>query len=224
MQINSTSKSPRMQLFLLCIAILSLASLSNAFHFYVDSNHEKCFLEELSQDTVFLGVYRTEDYSEAAKAYMENTDLAVTVTVTDTATSNVLVKTKTASSGRFSFTASHSGEYQVCMRYDAGSWWTSKSVRIYLDTVIGEGATKSYDAANKLKGVKQQVETLVDEVTNIRRENEYQREREVQFRDLSELVNARIVHWTIVQICILAVTCVWQLRHLKSFFTSKKLV
>lgn len=44
------------------------------------------------------------------------------------------------------------------------------------------------------------------------------------FRDQSELTNSRVVWWTILQILVLGVTCFWQMRHLKQFFVSKKLV
>lgn len=50
---------------------------------------------------------------------------------------------------------------------------------------------------------------------DIRREQQYQREREADFRDLSESTNSRALWYSIVQIGVLIVTCVWQLRHLK---------
>jgi p24 family protein alpha len=58
----------------------------------------------------------------------------------------------------------------------------------------------------------------------IRREQQYQREREAEFRDTSESVNSRVIWWTIIQIIVLGVTGVWQMRHLKHFFQTKKLV
>lgn len=49
-------------------------------------------------------------------------------------------------------------------------------------------------------------------------------EREAEFRDQSESTNSRVVWWTIAQIVVLGVTCLWQMRHLKGFFEAKKLV
>jgi len=50
-----------------------------------------------------------------------------------------------------------------------------------------------------------------------------QQEREAEFRDLSESVNARAVRWTLIQMVVLGVTCAWQLSHLRSFFIKQKL-
>lgn len=48
-------------------------------------------------------------------------------------------------------------------------------------------------------------------------------EREAEFRDQSETTNSRVVRWTIIQLVILGVTCVWQLSHLRAFFIKQKL-
>lgn len=48
-------------------------------------------------------------------------------------------------------------------------------------------------------------------------------EREAEFRDQSESVNARIVKWTLIQLFVLGGTCAWQLSHLRSFFIKQKL-
>jgi len=74
--------------------------------------------------------------------------------------------------------------------------------------------------ANWLKRVRD----LNNRIADIRREQSYQREREAEFRDQSELTNSRVVYWTLVQLVILGVTCLWQMRHLKHFFEAKKLV
>jgi len=58
---------------------------------------------------------------------------------------------------------------------------------------------------------------------DIRREQQYQREREADFRDLSESTNSRALWYSIVQIMVLLVTCFWQLRHLKRFFEDRKM-
>jgi hypothetical protein len=49
----------------------------------------------------------------------------------------------------------------------------------------------------------------------IQREQQYQREREASFRDLSESTNMKAVWYTIAQIGVLVTVCFWQIRHLK---------
>jgi hypothetical protein len=68
------------------------------------------------------------------------------------------------------------------------------------------------------------VRAVNDKVQNIRREQIYQRERERDFRDKSENTNSRVVNWTVIQMVVLGITGVWQVRHLSQFFKSKKLV
>ncbi|KAK1717064.1 emp24/gp25L/p24 family/GOLD [Colletotrichum lupini] len=48
-------------------------------------------------------------------------------------------------------------------------------------------------------------------------------EREAEFRDQSESTNARVIRWMLIQLTVLAVTCTWQLSHLRSFFIKQKL-
>ena len=52
-------------------------------------------------------------------------------------------------------------------------------------------------------------------IEDIRREQQYQREREADYRDLSETTNSRAVWYSIAQIGVLILTCTWQLRHLR---------
>ena len=64
----------------------------------------------------------------------------------------------------------------------------------------------------------QKLRDLNNKLEDIRREQQYQRERESNFRDLSEATNSRAVWYSVVQIGVLVATCVWQLRHLKVRF------
>ena len=61
-------------------------------------------------------------------------------------------------------------------------------------------------------------------VKEIKREQDLVRERESQFRDLSETVNGKVVWWGIVQLVVLGLTCVWQLNSLKGFFVKQKIL
>lgn len=65
------------------------------------------------------------------------------------------------------------------------------------------------------------VRELNSRVQNIRREQQYQREREAEFRDTSEMTNSRVVYWTVAQLIVLGVTAFWQLKHLQRFFIDK---
>lgn len=49
-------------------------------------------------------------------------------------------------------------------------------------------------------------------------------EREAEYRDHSEVINSRVVWWTLLQFIVLGGICAWQLNHYKQFFVAKKLV
>ncbi|CAO3635951.1 unnamed protein product [Cunninghamella blakesleeana] len=80
-----------------------------------------------------------------------------------------------------------------------------------------------HDHKETLHDLARKIHELNERVQDILREQQFQKEREAEFRDLSESTNSRIVWWTVLQIIVLGVVCVWQMRHFKSFFVAKKL-
>lgn len=59
------------------------------------------------------------------------------------------------------------------------------------------------------------IRDLNNRLEDIRREQQYQREREADYRDLSEATNSKAVWYSLAQIIVLVATCAWQMRHLK---------
>lgn len=101
----------------------------------------------------------------------------------------------------------------------------NKLHRIFFDVV--QGSTHDYVDSKSTKLVDEltkRVNTLYEKLDKIHWEQETMREREALFRDQSESTNSRVVKWSIVQLLVLIGTCVYQLRHLKSFFVKQKIV
>jgi hypothetical protein len=71
--------------------------------------------------------------------------------------------------------------------------------------------------------VSDKLRDLVDKLRSIRREQQYQREREAEFRNLSEATNARAMWYMVIQLIVLVTTCYLQLRHLRVCFLSSSL-
>lgn len=94
---------------------------------------------------------------------------------------------------------------------------------MHLDIAVGEAKVDEEGEREHVKDLAGKVKDLNTRLGDIRREQQFQREREAQFRDLSETTNSRAVWWSIVQLAVLLGTCAWQLRHLRMFFESKKL-
>lgn len=94
---------------------------------------------------------------------------------------------------------------------------------MHLDIAVGEAKVDEDGEREHVKDLASKVRDLNSRLADIRREQQFQREREAEFRLLSEKTNSRAVWWSLFQLVTLGVTCFWQLRHLRLFFESKKL-
>jgi uncharacterized protein YukE len=94
---------------------------------------------------------------------------------------------------------------------------------MHLDIAVGEAKVDEEGEREHVKDLAGKVKELNSRLADIRREQQFQREREAEFRVLSEKTNSRAVYWSVAQLATLLGTCAWQLRHLRKFFESKKL-
>ncbi|KAF9447717.1 hypothetical protein P691DRAFT_801905 [Macrolepiota fuliginosa MF-IS2] len=203
--------------------VLAIAATVNALHFYLDANQKRCFIEELPTDTVVEGKYRALEWSEPQQKYVEDPELGIIVEVQEEPSGHMVVKTTGPSDGRFTFTSHEAGDHSICLSTNYTSWFSHTHIRLHLDIVVGStrpnaehDRTHVSELANKLRDLNRKLE-------DVRREQQYQREREADYRNLSEATNARAVWYSIAQIIVLLVTCAWQLRHLKRFFEDRKM-
>lgn len=131
-------------------------------------------------------------------------------------TEHTVVKTRGPPDGRFTFTSHEAGDHSICLstNYTSG-WFTSRHIKLYLDIVVGAAKADVEHDRSHIGEVASKIRELNEKLSDIRREQQYQREREAQYRDLSEATNSRAVWYCICQIVVLVATCAWQLRHLK---------
>jgi hypothetical protein len=125
-----------------------------------------------------------------------------------------VTSTRGPAEGKFAFTSHEAGDHQICLS-SASSSADAPQVRMHLDVVIGEARpdNSAKDRAH-ITDLAGRVRLLNDRLRDIRKEQQYQREREAAFRDLSEQTNSRAVWWSIVQGVVLVLTGAWQLRSL----------
>lgn len=126
-----------------------------------------------------------------------------------------VVKTKGPSDGRFTFTSHEAGDHSICLSTNYTSWFSNTHIRLYLDIVVGSTRPDVEQDRSHISELAAKVRDLNQKLEDIRREQQYQREREADYRDLSESTNSRAVWYSVAQIVVLLVTCAWQLRHLK---------
>ncbi|OQE06031.1 hypothetical protein PENVUL_c020G01968 [Penicillium vulpinum] len=214
------------------LTLLSLFSLllpTNALYFYMEGRQTKCFFEDLPKDTLVAGRYETEIINTQSGTYGIDHNMKVLITVEETFDNDHRVVSKRDShSGRFHFSAADAGQHRICFtpETDATSGWMSNSlgaVKLTVDIAIGETSKIETEDKDKIKDIVQRVKDLNSRLHDIRREQVYQRERESEFRDQSEITNSRVVRWTLIQLAVLSAACAWQLSHLRSFFIKQKL-
>ncbi|SAM03987.1 hypothetical protein [Absidia glauca] len=187
----------------LLVCVLALyAPWADALYFYLEGSEKKCFLEELPKETMVTGTYTSEQWSDTQHRWIVNEQVKIDISVEEIPQGNMVVSRQGGAKGRFTFTSAESGDHSICLSPAPASWFDSTRT-VYLARKVHE---------------------LNERVQDIRREQLSQREREIEFRDQSELTNSRVVWWTVLQLIVLGVVCVWQMRHFKSFFVSKKLV
>lgn len=125
------------------------------------------------------------------------------------------MKTKGPPEGRFTFTSHEAGDHSICLSTNYTSWFSSTHIRLYLDIVVGTTKPDFDHDRGHISQLAAKVRDLNLKLEDIRREQQYQREREADFRNLSETTNSGAVWYSLAQIVVLLVTCAWQLRHLK---------
>ncbi|KIP09979.1 hypothetical protein PHLGIDRAFT_85652 [Phlebiopsis gigantea 11061_1 CR5-6] len=213
-------RPPHITFFLL----LLVAATANALHFYLDANEKRCFLEEIPSDTVVEGHYKALEWSEQEQKYVENAGLGILVEVDELATSHSVVRTRGPHDSRFTFTSHEAGDHAICLSSTAGTAWSTAShIRLYLDIVVGSTKPDRENDRSHVTELSAKLRDLNQKLEDIRREQQYQREREANFRDLSETTNSKAVWYSVAQIVVLIITCVWQMRHLKRFFEERKM-
>ncbi|KAJ4473805.1 membrane protein [Lentinula aciculospora] len=212
-----SKRPPSLFLLLLCSALAA-----NALHFYLDANEKRCFIEELPTDTVVEGHYKALEWAEQEQKYILDESLGIHVEVEEVETAHTVVKSKGPSEGKFTFTSHDAGDHSICLSTNYTSWFSSTHIRLYLDIVVGTTRPDTEHDRTHVSEIAAKVRDLNQKLEDIRREQQYQREREADYRDLSEMTNSRAVWYSIVQIVVLIVTCVWQLRYLKNFFEDRK--
>jgi len=75
-----------------------------------------------------------------------------------------------------------------------------------------------------LNNLELEVRQLYDRSKGIINELEYQKEREVAFRNTSESTNARAAWFSVFQLVVIVISAFIQMQYLRVFFKKKKLI
>lgn len=209
------------RVLVLCCVVLSALAL----HFDIQETEVRCFIEEVPDETIVVGKYKTQAMREDGTFAETSPGTGIHVEVTDPQEGLIMSKDYEAE-GRFSFISHEPGEHVICIHTNSSRWFGGRTLRVHLDIRVGEGAN-DYEIISKkeqLDTVETRLYQLLSQAKQILNEQAYQRTREATFREISESTNQRVLWWSIAQALVLVLTGWWQVHHLKTFFQAKKLV
>lgn len=212
----------------LVLFVLALARSVSSLYFYFEAGQSKCFYEQLPLDTIVVTHYYTEEWDDVQSHYDIPTDLDIGVVVKHIESEHVLVSARGKPEGKFAFTSHEAGNHEICLQTEYhGSRMKNGSlpeVRMHLEVVLGDSHRPNTEADREHSSdLLSRARGLNAKMRDLRKEQQYQREREMNFRDLSEATNARAFWCILVQIFTLVAACIWQLSNLRTFFEDKKL-
>ncbi|KAG0047102.1 emp24p/erv25p- protein [Gryganskiella cystojenkinii] len=206
------------------LVLLSILPSVLGLYFYIEGSEQKCFTEELPKETVVIADYEAQEWDEDRQTFVDNPAIALEA-IAEELNGNRIFSQKIPRKGQFKFTSAESGEHAICIFASTASWFSSTKTRVNFELTIRDMHDLASEAKEgTLSDLAQRVRELNLKVADIRREQSYLREHEQAFRDKSEATNSHTVTWTIVQLVVIGLTCATQLRSLRVFFESKKLV
>ncbi|CAJ1059018.1 transmembrane emp24 domain-containing protein 11 [Xyrichtys novacula] len=197
--------------------------LAAAMYFDLGEQEEKCIIEEIPEDTLVTGYFLLEPWDK--RTVTSSPHLGVTATVRDP-NHEVLMKKRFGKFGKLTFTAHASGLHYLCFQTNSTrfSVFAGEKLKLHLDVQMGEHTIGHENTKDNMALLENSLRHLIDQMTYISKQQEYQREKEEVFRQISEETNSKVLWWAVVQTSILLSVGFWQMKRLKDFFIAKKLV
>ncbi|CAN9515202.1 unnamed protein product [Ophioblennius macclurei] len=207
------------------VALQCCLMLAGAMYFDLGEQEEKCIIEEVPEHTLVTGYFLLEPWH--LKVSTNSPHFGVTATVKDPNFEVVLAK-RFGKFGKFTFTAHASGNHFLCFQTNSTrfSVYAGERLKLHLDVQMGEHATgpQADRTKSNMEVLEISLSHMIDQMVFIRRQQEYQREKEEVFRRISEETNSKVLWWAVIQTSILLSVGFWQMKRLKDFFIEKKLV
>ncbi|XP_072519996.1 transmembrane emp24 domain-containing protein 11 [Salminus brasiliensis] len=208
-----------------CLLVACFVSLASAMYFDLLEQREKCIIEEIPEDILVTGYFFVEHWDQRKQD--NSPHLGLTVTVKDP-NNEVLLMKRFGRYGKFTFTSHASGQHFLCVKSNSTrfSVFAGERLKVHLDIQMGEHTIdpSAEKAKETIKTMEYRMQHLIDQIQYISKQQDFQREREETFREMSENTNGSVLWWAVIQTSILLTVGFWQIRNLKNFLIEKKLV
>ncbi|XP_056295457.1 probable E3 SUMO-protein ligase RNF212 isoform X2 [Pseudoliparis swirei] len=180
--------------------------LAAAMYFDLGEQEEKCIIEEIPEDTLVTGHFLLEPWD--MKLFSHSPHFGVTVTVRDP-NYEVLMSKRYGKFSKFTFTAHASGQHYLCFQTNSTRFavFSGERLKLHLDVQMGEHPIdpKTDETKNNMEVLENSLRHLVDQMMYITRQQEYQREKEEVFRQISEETNGlQMSYWVCCNSCFLS--------------------
>ncbi|KAI7802069.1 transmembrane emp24 domain-containing protein 11 [Triplophysa rosa] len=213
-----------MNVRLTSLLLTYLFILAPAMYFDLGEQEEKCVIEEIPEDTLVTGILLLEYWDENRAS---NPHLGLTVSMRDPQHEVILLK-RFGRHGKFTLTSHASGQHFLCVQSNSTrfSVFAGERLKVHLDVQMGKHTLdpNAAKAKDTMKAMEYNLQHLIDQMWYISRQQDFQREREETFRQMSEETNGNVLWWAIIQTSILLSVGFWQMKSLKDFLIEKKLV
>ena len=166
-----------MSFFHTALVFTSLLAFASGLFFHINEGEQKCFLEEVPDDTMIVGIYKVEMFDPRENQFIPTeSGFGMQVEIKDPEGSVVLSRTYSAE-GRFSYTAHLAGEHTICLHSNSSAWFGQAKLRVNLDFQIGDHAVdyQMLGTKEKLSELQIRIRQLIDQVDQIQKEQTYQR-------------------------------------------------
>lgn len=205
---------------LIALSALTIIPGGHSLYWLLNANQEKCFLEEIPSETLVVVTYKSLDHDQLAEGN------GLFTMIRDPFDNVVSEQALTENEGRIAFTSEHQGDHRICFGLQMESTQNLAEMKMEIHIDSGEHA-HDYDKLARvehLSTIEVELRRLNDKIRAIRNEQQYQKQREEEFRNTSENTNRKVITWSMLQTLVLVACGVFQIWHLKNFFTTKKLV
>uniref|UniRef100_A0A671KE54 Transmembrane emp24 domain-containing protein 11-like n=1 Tax=Sinocyclocheilus anshuiensis TaxID=1608454 RepID=A0A671KE54_9TELE len=197
-------------LWLTGLLLASFVILAPAMYFDLGEQEEKCLIEEIPEDTLVSDKFWRQTFSIIGVIHLAH---------------SYQVK----SSHLYLYSAFNDTDcHFLCMQSNSTrfSVFAGDRLKVHLDVQMGEHTIdpNAAKAKDTMKAMEYNLQHLIDQMRYISRQQNFQRDREEKFRQMSEETNGNVLRWAIIQTSILLSLGIWQMKNLKNFLIEKKLV
>jgi len=161
------------------LLVLVFAAVAHGLYFHIGETEQRCFIEEVPQETMIVGKYKTQLFDNTKQTWLPSSPgIGMHVEVKNP-NSKVMLSRHYAAEGRFTFTSHDSGEHTICIGTNSTRWFGGNRLRVHLDISIGEHAVDygQIAAKEKLNELQLRIRQLLDQIEQITKEQAYQRVR-----------------------------------------------